>query len=207
VYHEKAAQQGYMISQHNTGINYRDGIGCEQSFERAAEWFKKAADQGDVDAMAALGRLYFNGQSVPQNYKRAFELFQQSRALGNTHPSLHFNLGLMHEFGRGVAKDYLEARRFYSLASCQGDAEATECLNLLDEKLRTECPLLGKRVVITGTSREDLNGRAGVATSFDHDHDRYVVELDDRRGEKQKGKLRLKPGNLVLVGRKKSKAK
>ena len=127
--------------------------------------------------------------------------------MGNTDPALHFNLGLCHEFGHGVAKDYLEARRFYSLASAQGYARATEDLNLLDEKIRTECPLLGKRVVITGTSREDLNGRAGVATSFDHDHDRYVVELDGHRGEKQKGKLRLKPGNLGLAGRKQRKGK
>ena len=38
-------------------------------------------------------------------------------------------------------------------------------------------------MVITGTSREALNGRAGVATSFDHDRDRYVVELDGNAGE------------------------
>ena len=57
-------------------------------------------------------------------------------------------------------------------------------------------------MVITGTSREDLNGRTGLAISFDPDHDRYVVDLDGRRGEKQKGKLRLKPGNLELAGKK-----
>ena len=87
------------------------------------------------------------------------------------------------------------------------DADATEGLNRLDQKLRSECPLLGKRVVITGTSREDLNGRAGVATSFDHDSDRYVVELDDSAGEKEKAKLKLKPGNLVLVGTKQRKGR
>ena len=90
---------------------------------------------------------------------------EQSRALGNTDPGLHFNLGLCHELGHGVAKDYLEARRFYKLASAQGHARATEYLSIIDEKIRTECPLLGKRVVITGTSREDLNGKTGAATS------------------------------------------
>ena len=60
--------------------------------------------------------------------------------------------------------------------------------------------------MITGTSREDLNGRAGVATSFEHDHDRYVVELEGNAGgEKEKGKLKLKPGNLALVARKQTK--
>ena len=81
----------------------------------------------------------------------------------------------MYCFGRGVARGYLEARRFYSLASAQDFTQATERLNRVDEKIHTECPLLGKQVVITGASREDLNGRAGVATSFDHDCNRYVV--------------------------------
>ena len=203
VYHEKAAQQGHLSSQNNMGVHYMNGLGCEQSFERAAEWLKKAAGQGDARSMALLGGLYYNGEGVPQNHERAFQLFQQSRALGHTHPSLHFSLGLCHEHGLGVAKDYLEARRFYSLASTQGNAQAAEYLKRLDEKIRTECPLLGKRAVITGTSREDLNGRAGVATSFDHDRDRYVVELDGDAGEtKKKGKLKLKPENLALVGRK-----
>ena len=71
----------------------------------------------------------------------------------------------------------------------------------LHDNIRNECPLLGKRVVITGTSRQDLNGRTRLATSFGHDHDRYLVELDGQRGEKQKGKFRLKPGNLALVDR------
>ena len=87
-------------------------------------------------------------------------------------------LGECYEHGEGVTKDYQEARRLLALASAQGLAKATEDLNLLDQKIRTECPLLGKRVSITGTSPEDLNGRTGVATSFDHAGGRYVVELD-----------------------------
>ena len=55
--------------------------------------------------------------------------------------------------------------------------EATELLKQLDQKFQTECPLLGQRVVTTGTSREHLNGRTGVAITFDHARGRYVVEL------------------------------
>ena len=153
--------------------------------------------------MALLGTLYSNGEGVPQSYKRAFELYQQSRALGNSEDILHYNLGLCHEHGRGVAKNYLEARRFYAVASAQGDANATDKANRLDELICTECPLLGKRVVVTGTSREDLNGRTGEATSFDHDRTRYVVELDDDAGESGiQGRLKLKPSNLASMRRK-----
>ena len=94
VYHEKAARQGRMVSQANMGVYYYNGFGCEQSYELAAEWFEKAAGQGYARAMAGLGTLYFNGKGVPQNYERAFQLYQQSRALGNTDPILHYNLGV-----------------------------------------------------------------------------------------------------------------
>ena len=51
-------------------------------------------------------------------------------------------------------------------------------MNQLEEKVRAECPYLGKQVVITGTSRKDRNGRAGTATSFNHALGRYVVRLE-----------------------------
>ena len=163
-YYEKAAQQGHTRSQSNLGVLYAQGRGCEQSYERAAEWAKRAASAGDMDAQAALA--------------------------------------VFHEHGIGVPKDYLEARRLFTLSSAQGHPKATDHLARLEEKIRTECPLLGTRVRITGTSREDMNGRVGMARSFDYARDRYVVEVDCNSGENEKGKLKLKPGNLVLVRRK-----
>ena len=62
----------------------------------------------------------------------------------------------------------------------------------LDDKIRTECPLLGKRVIITGTTREDLNGQAGVATDFDHTKGRYVVTLNGKDGKV----VKLKPEHV-----------
>ena len=85
-----------------------------------------------------------------------------------------------------------EARRLFALASAQGNAQATEHLKTLDELIRTECPFLGTRVIITGTSRADLNGKAGVATDFDHAKGRYVVTLNGKDGKV----LKLKPSNV-----------
>ena len=118
------------------------------------------------------------------------------------------NHGACYEDGTGLTQNYQEARRLYSLAAAKGLAPATEDLKRLDEKIRTECPLLGKHVVVTGTSREDLNGRTGVATSFDHARGRYVVELDGGEGENEKQLLKLKPGNLSpTTGKKQGKKK
>jgi uncharacterized protein len=44
----QAAQQGNAHSQYNLGLMYRDSQGCEQSHERAAEWWAKAAEQGGI---------------------------------------------------------------------------------------------------------------------------------------------------------------
>ena len=109
----------------------------------------------------------------------------------------------MYEQGLGVVQDYRRARQLYALASAQGYADATAHLKILNEKIRTECPLLGKRVSITGTSREDLNGLTGVATSFDHARGRYVVEVNSK-GKIESAKLRIKPENLAEAGRKRN---
>ena len=80
---------------------------------------------------------------------------------------------------------------------------AEDFLKRIDEKIRAEIirklsPLVGKRVVITGTSREDLNGRAGPALSFDGSKGRYVVRLEEEGGYKG-STLKIKPGNLKSV--------
>ena len=59
------------------------GRGCEQSYERAAEWYEKAVRQGDAGAMMNLGILYAKGHGVPQSYERAIELWKQSAAHGD----------------------------------------------------------------------------------------------------------------------------
>ena len=91
--------------------------------------------------------------------------------------------------GSGVSRNYQEARRLFALAESQGDANATQCLKELEAKIHVECPLLGNQVVITRTCRSSLNGKTGVAASFDHARGRYVLIL---RGKQGRG---LKPGS------------
>ena len=138
------------------------------------------------------------------SYERAAELFKQSSNGG--HRVGQLLLATCHEEGTGVTQDYQEARRLYALASAQGDADATEALTRLKEKIRTECPLLGKLVAIFGTSREDLNGRTGVAASFDHARGRYVVKLDGKgTGKRGPEKLKVRPENLRGMGERRGK--
>ena len=71
----------------------------------------------------------------------------------------------------------------------------------MNKNVQRECPLLEQRVAITGTTRDDLNGRVGVATSFDHEGGRYVVELDGK-GQTEPEKLKVKPVNLAKWAKK-----
>ena len=67
----------------------------------------------------------------------------------------------MYEDGRGVTQNYQEARRLCALASAQGNVNAAKYMKELEEKIHAECPLLGNQVVVTRTSRKDLNGKTG----------------------------------------------
>ena len=149
--------------------------------------------------MSNLGHLYRNGLGVPRSHERAVELFKQSAAQGN--PQAECNLANCFEFGNGIAQNYKEARRLYAKSAKHGVPEAIERLKRVDEKIRADIirkmsPLVGKRVVVTGTSREDLNGRAGLALAFDGSKGRYVVKLDEEGEDEAGPAIKVKPGNL-----------
>ena len=200
VYYEKAAQQGEALCQSNAGSFYLEGRGCEQSYERAAEWLEKAAVQGNAHAMSELGGLYLMGDGVPQSNERGLEWLKRAILQGSL--NAQSLLGLCYEIGLGgVTKNYLEARRLYTLSSARGFTSATKDLTGLEEKIRTECSLLGRRVMITGTSRGDLNGRVGVARSFDEANGLYVVRLHGSGvGKSAMQELKVKPTNLKVEG-------
>ena len=110
-------------------------------------------------------------------------------------------------YGCGVTQSYTEALRLARASSVRlrNNDFAPAMLAELEEAIRSECPLLEKRVQITGTSQNDMNGRTGVASAFDQSTGRYVVELEPAgAGKKKKEKLKLKPENLTEVTTKKS---
>ena len=57
VYYEKAAQQGDATCQANAGVCYSDGLGCEQSNERAAEWFEISFIRTQAGMVTSAGWL------------------------------------------------------------------------------------------------------------------------------------------------------
>ena len=43
-------EKGYIGAQVNLGTMYAYGVGVEQDYAKAAEWFKKATEQGNAGA-------------------------------------------------------------------------------------------------------------------------------------------------------------
>ena len=147
------------------GITYGVGKGCEQSHERAVEWWAKAAEQGHANAQCNLGIAYQLGQGVPQSYERAVELYKLGEAQG--HAGATNNLGRCHRKGWGVDHSYAEARRLFELAVARGQSvNAPGNVQSTNDAIQQHCPLLGQRVVLRGLNTAALNGTRGTAVDF-----------------------------------------
>ena len=51
----------------------KNGLGVQQSYEKAVKWYTKAAKQGHVKAQYNLGNCYLNRRGIEQDYKYAEE--------------------------------------------------------------------------------------------------------------------------------------
>jgi TPR repeat protein len=67
----------------NLGVMYDNGLGVEQSYEKAFEYYEQAAQLGHAQAQYNLGCCYANGEGVEQNMAAAKEWVEKSAAQGN----------------------------------------------------------------------------------------------------------------------------
>lgn len=104
------------------GYLYALGIGVEQDYYIAKNWFEKAALKGQKVAMYNLGLLYINGWGVESNDQKAFEWFEKSAFI--EYPEAMYNLGVLYSFGRGTERDLSAAFYWYKKAAETGMASA-----------------------------------------------------------------------------------
>ena len=126
LHYQSAAQQGNTAAQNNIGVMYANGIGVDQDYDEAINWFSRAAQQGDTAAQNSLGVMYANGIGVDQDYEQAFNWF--SRAAEQLHGIAEYNLGVMYTNGDHVVQDNVEAVNWFSRAAERGDIEAQSAL-------------------------------------------------------------------------------
>ena len=62
---------------------YDEGLGIEQDYAKAREWYEKAAANGNNAAQANLGVMYYLGNGVEKDYAKAIEWFGKAASNGN----------------------------------------------------------------------------------------------------------------------------
>ncbi|MDD1622817.1 MAG: caspase family protein [Methylococcaceae bacterium] len=75
------AQEGDAAAQLYVGEIFEKGLGAQNDYQAAAQWYEKAAAQGNFQAQLNLGHLYEKGLGVPQNKETAMRWYRKSAGL------------------------------------------------------------------------------------------------------------------------------
>ncbi|NQW01627.1 MAG: sel1 repeat family protein [Rhodospirillales bacterium] len=109
-------------AQYLVGRMLEDGVGVDQNYQGAIDWFEKSANQQWDEAKAALLEMYEVGLGTPTDSRGRVGWHLRAAKLG--HPAAQTRVGIIFENGDGVKKDLNEAARWYQRAAIQGDANA-----------------------------------------------------------------------------------
>jgi TPR repeat protein len=108
----------------------RAGVAVDR--KRGFKLAKAGAALGCAHSKGALGRCYLYGHGVADDEARGLALGRESAAAGSCFGQ--FVVGECYRYGwGGVAQDYAEAVRLYSLAAAQGHADAQSNLGYMFE--------------------------------------------------------------------------
>ncbi|MFW1829623.1 tetratricopeptide repeat protein [Acinetobacter sp. ULE_I092] len=80
-WHQKAADQGHMMSQFNLGLFY--GSSPLNDYTASAKWYRKAANQGHSGSQHSLGDYYFFGRGVPKDINQAKKWYRKAANQGH----------------------------------------------------------------------------------------------------------------------------
>ena len=96
------------------GKMFCHGLGTEQDYEKAFEWFERSAKQKNKFAQFSLANLYYYGSGVEKDLSQAFLWYQRSSSQGQ--PYAAYSIAQMYRYGEYVTKDNDTAQRYYKQA-------------------------------------------------------------------------------------------
>ena len=100
--------------QYRIGKMFCYGLGTEQDYEKAFEWFERSAKQKNKFAQFSLANLYYYGSGVAKDLSQAFLWYQRSSSQGQ--PYAAYSIAQMYRYGEYVTKDNDTAQRYYKQA-------------------------------------------------------------------------------------------
>ena len=90
------------------------GLGTEQDYEKAFEWFLKSAQEGNKFAQYSLANLYYYGNGVEKDLSQAFLWYRKSSEQGQ--PYAPYAVAQMYDKGEYVRQSEETAQRYYKVA-------------------------------------------------------------------------------------------
>ncbi len=90
------------------------GLGTQQDYEKAFEWFLKSAQEGNRFAQYSLGNLYYYGNGTDKDLSQAFQWYMKSSEQGQ--PYAAYAAAQMYNKGEYVSKDENQAQEYYKQA-------------------------------------------------------------------------------------------
>ena len=100
--------------QYRIGKMFCYGLGTEQDYEKAFEWFERLAKQKNKFAQFSLANLYYYGSGVEKDLSQAFLWYQRASSQGQ--PYAAYSIAQMYRYGEYVTKDNDTAQRYYQQA-------------------------------------------------------------------------------------------
>ena len=90
------------------------GLGTEQYYKQAFDWFLKSATEGNKFAQYSLANLYYYENGVEKDLSQAFLWYQKSSAQGQPYAS--YAIAQMYNKGEYVSQSEETAQRYYKAA-------------------------------------------------------------------------------------------
>lgn len=118
----------------NLGFMYVTGKGRDRNYEEAMKLYRRAADLGNLRARTNIGEMFQRGWSVDKNLDEAvlwYKLAAQNGWPNALDTMANLFLKGRDDGGRGVARNPLEAKRLYTIASELGQTNAMNNLGKL----------------------------------------------------------------------------
>ena len=100
--------------QYRIGKMFCYGLGTEQNYQKAFEWFERSAKQKNKFAQFSLANLYYYGNGVEKDLSQAFLWYQKSSAQGQPYAS--YAVAQMYSKGECVSQGGETAQRYYKAA-------------------------------------------------------------------------------------------
>lgn len=100
--------------QYRIGKMFCYGLGTEQDYEKAFEWFERSAKQKNKFAQFSLANLYYYGSGIEKDLSQAFLWYQRASSQGQ--PYAAYSIAQIYRYGEYVTKDNDTAQRYYKQA-------------------------------------------------------------------------------------------